>query len=158
MSRERKVLMKPGEDQNTSPRVLLPHGRVHSEGGDRPRETMKLDQQYLSEVSRGEKRMDIPVSSSTPSTPRSQKERVSKHGRDIRERHPTSASGSSSHKIPKEVGGSKMKRKAMSGTDLETEKLLAELKRHEAQLSAALSRLSGEPAKFQQVSQIWLEL
>ena len=156
MSRGRKVLIKPGEDQSTS-LVLLPHGREHSEGGERPREAMKLDQQYLSEVSRGEKRTDIPVSSSTTSRPRSQKERVSKYGRDIRERHP-SASGSSSHKIPKEVRGSKMKRKVMSGTDLETEKLLAELKRHEVQLSGALSRLSREPAKFQQVSQIWLEL
>lgn len=157
MSRGRKVLMKPGEVRNTSVRVLLPHGREHSEGEERPWEAMKLDQQYLSEVSKGEKRMDTPVSSSTTSRPRYQKERVSKHGRDVRERHP-SAGGSSSHKIPQEVGGSKMKRKVMSGTDLETEKLLAELKRHEAQLSAALSRLSGEPAKFQHVSQIWLEL
>lgn len=139
--------MKPGEDQNTSLRVLLPRVRgqgEHSERDEGPQE-----------VSRGEKRMDFSVTSSTASRPQSQKERVSKYGGDTRERHP-SANGSSSHKIPKDARRSKMKRKGMSGTELEPEKLLAELKRHEAHLSAALSRFSGEPAKYQQVSQIWL--
>lgn len=138
MSRGGKVLIKPGEDQNTSLRVLLPHGREqgeHSERDERPRE-----------VSRGKKRMDCSVTSSTTSKPQS---RVSKYGCDIWERHP-SGSGSSSAR------GSKMKRKGMSGTELEPEKLLAEFKRHGAHLSAALSRFSGEPAKYQQVSQIWL--
>ena len=138
MSRGGKVFIKPGEDQSTSLRVLVPHGRgqgEHSERDERPRK-----------VSRGEKRMDCSVTSSTTSRPQS---RVSKYGCDVGERHP-SASGSSSAR------GSKMKRKGMSGTELEPEKLLAELKRHETHLSAALLRFSGEPAKYQQVSQIWL--